>query len=1179
MKILTILKTKILILTGPYFLIPQPENRGSYTTSHTPFAFRSIEFVIGLNFQQGHSQHKLGMCDKEYTTEELNYFRVCYITTSIIRDGLEAVFKQEWDRVHGGRLGTWKDTAKNGHDFFNMESARSKSRNIKLLNIIQNGNTKEWDSTCFFFAILYSDSLRLRVSPTVVSEVEVLRGFRNTVFAHSSQAHILETDFRASVTLVTNAFMSLHLDTKQLQNISSQKSFPTEELQLLQEKITVLEEQLGEPESFMCLPPRPSHEVIERKTETNEILQMFTNLQNDNDDASIVTVYVHGNPGCGKSQIACDVGKKLYDEAILNLGKGNCTFVMTLNGESKQSMLDSFLKFARELGVTEYALSSIIGKDSNLKVDERISHLKTLVSTKVKDYSTWLVIIDNANDLDSLMACWPDEQWHGFGKLLVTTQDSINVPFADPSCKDISLSEGMHMDDALFLLRSICGFSSENEEEEHSVIEEVDFQPLAIACAAIYVRNLLHIGTVGNSTWKNYLKKVKMGKRHLTEKIYERANRGYPLSMTSAVTIAVEKLAQNEVFRHVVHFLGLGAPEPIDLGIIVRFVTQQDPALDEDITAADVAKCSLLIPLTSDDAPGIRIGVHKVVHDVFKRHILDKLSIEEFAVLTKTYIQTLSPLAQHIPLQYDLEFHFFSKMIAPHLKMFSGNLRAPLDMSRDQSKELTNTVLSFGDICLVHDYLLPAERYFELALEITIEESESNDEDRSKVKATILNCLGVVLCMQGKFEESTDHHQRALALFESLNPLQATADIADSLIKLGNVSYSRGHFEEAKDYYIKCLEIRQGIFGTDHITVASCLNNLGCVDSALGDHQSAKDFYQRSLELEERMYGKMHSRVADSLCNLGIEFSELGSTDEAFQYHYRALEMRKELYFPNHFLISESHKNLGMMHKGMGQFEEAMNCFEAALCIREKVLPSEHPATADLLDNLGQLCMECGELEKAKEFHFRARNIRIDSLGSEHCKVGDSFLNLGLVHEQCNELDDAAIFFNRASEIYSNCYPTDLHLNVLVEECVQRVSQQQVNLHDPAPRHTRDAQSTVQDRLYLAIRGRSRILQNFWHGSNWGRHIRYCSLTSLDYDRRIFLLLLMFVSLYVENYVVEAEMTFLKKLWVKFPYFLGFWFFVKAISGDRICNSTLEFLFYISIISLFYLGYRFQSYL
>ncbi|XP_073245965.1 uncharacterized protein [Porites lutea] len=1029
------------------------------------------------------------MSDQEYKLEELNFFRICYITTSIIRDGLETLFKQEWDRVYGGSLGTWRDTAKNGQALFNMESPRSRQRNNGLLRIIQNGNTKEWDSTCFFFAILYSDSLGPFVNPTVASEVDVLRSFRNT-FAHSLQAHILEAEFQASVTLVTNAFTALHLDTTQLQNISSQKSFPTEELQQLQEKITVLEEELGEPKSFMCLPPRPSHEVIERKTETNEILQMFTNLQNDNDDASnIVTVYVHGNPGCGKSQIAFDVGKKVYDEAILNLGKGNCTFVMTLNGESKQSMLDSYLKFARELGVTEYALSSIIGRDSNLKVDERISHLKTLVSTKVKDYSTWLVIIDNANDLDSLMACWPDEQWHGFGKLLVTTQDSINVPFADPSCKDISLSEGMHMDDALFLLRSICGFSSENEEEEHSVVKEVDFQPLAIACAAIYVRNLLHISTVGNSTWKNYLKKVKMGKRHLTEKIYERANRGYPLSMTSAVTIAVEKLAQNEVFRHVVHFLGLGAPEPIDLGIIVSFVTKQDPALDEDITAADIAKCSLLIPLTSDDAPGTRIGVHKVVHDVFKRHILDKLSIEEFTVLTKTYIETLSPLVQHIPLQQDLEFHFFSKMIAPHLKMFISNLRSPLDVSSNQSKEVINTLLNFGHICLVHHYLIPAERYFELALEITIKEGESNDVDRSKVKATILNCLGDVLCMQGKFEKSTDHHQLALALFESLNPLAPTADIADSLIKLGNVSFSDGHFEEAKDYYNKSLEIRQGIFGTDHITVASCLNNLGCVYSTLGDHQSAKDFYQRSLELEERMFGKMHNRVADSLSNLGIEFSELGLTDEAFHYHHRAIEMRKELYFPNHFLISESYNNLGIMHKGMGQFEEAMHCFEAALCIREKVLPSEHPVTADLLDNLGQLCMEQGELEKAKEFHFRACDIRIKSLGSQHCKVGDSFLNLGLVHKHCFELDDATRFLNKALEIYSSSYPSDHHPKALAQECLQRISQQQVNIDNPGHGHTVDAHSTVRAPFYPAFKGISSI----WHNLHWGRCVKHSS--------------------------------------------------------------------------------------
>lgn len=60
------------------------------------------------------------MSGREYTLEELNYFRVCYITIKVIRDGLQTVFKREWDRVHGSTLGLWQDTAKNGNDFFQL---------------------------------------------------------------------------------------------------------------------------------------------------------------------------------------------------------------------------------------------------------------------------------------------------------------------------------------------------------------------------------------------------------------------------------------------------------------------------------------------------------------------------------------------------------------------------------------------------------------------------------------------------------------------------------------------------------------------------------------------------------------------------------------------------------------------------------------------------------------------------------------------------------------------------------------------------------------------------------------------------------------------------------------------------------------------------------------------------
>ena len=321
------------------------------------------------------------MSDKEYSLEELNYFRVCYITTKIIRDGLQSVFRHEWNRIYSRRFGKWKDTYKNGQDFFNMESRRSRKKNKMLLNIIQYGNTSEWDCTCFFFALLYSDSFGPVLTPTVASNINDLRVFRNGFCVHLSQPSVLDADFRANVQLVSNAFTALNLDTKELQNISNQGNFPTAELQKLQEQICVLEEEIqGKAQSFMFLPVKPSHAVTERKAEVEDIMQMFIDLQNKNDEGSIVTVFVSGNPGCGKSQIARQVGEKFAAD-----NQDGSTFVMTLNAESERSLLVSYMKFARALGVTEYSITSITGGDSKLTERDQILHLKTLVSAKVKE--------------------------------------------------------------------------------------------------------------------------------------------------------------------------------------------------------------------------------------------------------------------------------------------------------------------------------------------------------------------------------------------------------------------------------------------------------------------------------------------------------------------------------------------------------------------------------------------------------------------------------------------------------------------------------------------------------------------------------------------------------------------------------------------------------------------------
>ena len=99
----------------------------------------------------------------EYTEEQLNFFRVCFITTNELTDGLRTIFKQQWDNRYKTTLGEWRDEAKNGQDFKNGESTGKQKRNKKLLATMINGNRAEWDCTMLFY-----DFIRIRAFLTTI---------------------------------------------------------------------------------------------------------------------------------------------------------------------------------------------------------------------------------------------------------------------------------------------------------------------------------------------------------------------------------------------------------------------------------------------------------------------------------------------------------------------------------------------------------------------------------------------------------------------------------------------------------------------------------------------------------------------------------------------------------------------------------------------------------------------------------------------------------------------------------------------------------------------------------------------------------------------------------------------------------------------------------------------------
>ena len=176
------------------------------------------------------------------------------------------------------------------------------------------------------------------------------------------------------------------------------------ELQKTENKKTVLEHQLQkEAPSFCILPPKPSHEVGGRDRQVAKITQQLRELKEANDNR-LSYLYISGNPGSGKSQLAGLVGQNFFDE--VKKIQDATSFVMTLNAANLDSLLESYTSLARQLKCPEHLVIEVL-TSKDWKVEEKITQLKMIVAEKINLYTSWLIVVDNVTSMSSVFNFLP----------------------------------------------------------------------------------------------------------------------------------------------------------------------------------------------------------------------------------------------------------------------------------------------------------------------------------------------------------------------------------------------------------------------------------------------------------------------------------------------------------------------------------------------------------------------------------------------------------------------------------------------------------------------------------------------------------------------------------------------------------------------------------------------------
>ena len=965
----------------------------------------------------------------EYTKEQLNYYRICYVTTDILTEGLRSVFKQEWDNHYKATPGEWKDDPKSGIDFYNRESPRNQKRNAHLLVTIKNGVRAQWDCTMLFYAILYSDCIGRGLSTTVKTSVDVLRKFRNEEFAHMPRGFLTDADFQTAISQVRGAFQSLGLSssTKQVDDVKNQTSFPTEELRLIMKKVDDLEEELRQEKQqrkvledqlekeispFCVLPPKPSHHVTERNREANEITKQLKELKevNKNDTSYL---YISGNPGSGKSQLAGLVAKRFFDEAKAIPSAAPC--VMTLNAANPDSLLESYASFVRQLRCPEYAVTNTLNS-RDIKIEEKIANLKTLVATKIDLYTTWLLVVDNVSSMSWVHAYLPErgnEQWSNC-QVLITTQDVKSIPSTNSFVKHLSISRGMDVDDCCSLLAVLSGIADCEMGKE--VAKTLDYQPLALASAATFVNQVRQNKATSNFHWVDYLEKVQKGQRSTTEEFLEQSNLSYPTSMTSATILAVKNaMSCDRIIDQTFTLLSLCSSQPLSLDIVHSYIIKVDEqAADKESICMRIKRCSLVLFEEDQDVAFIR--VHQVVHDAIKNFVKERSEKQKLHQTAHAAVTSFCQFIDAFP-EYNRPY-VDTVHIVPHLKafimidepLFSGE-NACYVTQEPRLAEYVDSYLKCGVVCTEHCEFHIARKYYESALSILLKHVSPNHI----TVALIYDRLGILHRRLGDIDRAQEFHNRALEIkLKKLDPDHS--EVAATYSHLGFIQLALGDHEQAKEYQDRALTIYLKKLSPDHVFVAKSYCNLGYTHKKMGELESAKKYLGLALEIQLKTCPD-HPDVATTYRILGDVHCQLNDLEQAKEYQDRALAITLKKLGPDHTNVATIYAHLGLIYRQLGDLGRAKVYGDHALAIWLQKLGPDHNYVATAYFNLGVIHQKSGDLESAKECQDRALAIRLKKLGPDHTDVATTYSKLGDIHQQLGDLEQAKEYQDRALAI------------------------------------------------------------------------------------------------------------------------------------------------------------------
>ncbi|KAM0520541.1 hypothetical protein ACHAPE_002935 [Trichoderma viride] len=507
---------------------------------------------------------------------------------------------------------------------------------------------------------------------------------------------------------------------------------------------------------------------------------------------------VEGLGGIGKTQIALEAAFRLHD------AYPDCS-IFWVPAVEAAGFENACREIAQSLGIAG--------------TDEDSADVKTLVKVALsrKEAGAWLLIVDNADDID--LVCSPTEllsflPFSRIGSILFTTRNHQAVVELDiPETGVVSIPEMSQTEAAELLQKSLKESQTHDTESLTSLLDFLACLPLAIKQASAYMAKTgMAISKYLQHCRSSDKKMIKL----LSKDFEDRGRyRGIENAVATTWLISFEQVSRDY-------------PLAIQYLQSMCFLAEKEiPAsllwtADDELEADEAIGALKAYAFITERAGQELYDMHRLVRLAIHNWLENDGELETSVTATLHRLDKVFPVPKH-------ENRADWVQYLPHAL----------------------TALKFGE------YSTDITAYSNLLFKV----ASSNFH-------------------LGKYQDAERLYNQVLKMQTKVLDAEHP-DTLMSIHGLANMLHKQKKNNEAKAIDQQVLELRTKVLGAEHPDTLQSINNLASVLGERGEHIEAEAFHRQALKLRIKVIGAEHPGTLESIENLDIVLRIQGKYDEA----------------------------------------------------------------------------------------------------------------------------------------------------------------------------------------------------------------------------------------------------------------------------------------------------------